>query len=139
VWLSVSGGKTIVGQIHPTSGLGHYPLLKCLYANGSLDCKLERHIVTGGDFRSAHFTGLPQNTPFFYRIAYITRNSDTRVCVWAGANPAAAMAGPLQCQRPTESFLNPKILQYFKVGNYNQGQDKAIVRIHYMKAWHSNN
>ncbi|MDB5813355.1 MAG: Alginate lyase 2 [Rhodocyclales bacterium] len=132
-WVSVTGSNTIVGQIHPDSGGGNYPLLKCYYTGSGLHCTMEASLSNGGidTSKAMDFANLPQNKPFFYRITY----AGTKVCVSAGANPTAALAAQ-KCQTPDSSFLKSGLLNYFKAGNYNQGSASATVKVYYIAMYH---
>lgn len=132
VWASVEGFNTIVGQIHPISGGKNYPLLKCFYQGDRLDCPVELNLITGKDGPGPMFTGLEEKKPFFLRMAYVEGN----ICMWAGDNPKAAFSKDGQCFRPDASFLQPDLLQYFKIGNYNQNGLKQVVKIYYLNTYH---
>lgn len=132
VWMSVTGTNTIVGQIHPISGGSNLPLLKCYYTGSGMSCTMEKSLTTSGTASTLSFSGLTQGTPFFYRISYTNK----KVCVSVGANPTAALSGT-KCATPDASFLSSTLLNYFKVGNYNQGGGTTTAKVYYLNTYHA--
>lgn len=131
-WVSVTGTNTVVGQIHPISGGQNHPLLMCYYIGSGLSCSMEISLSSGGHGNEMSFFDLPQGKPFFYRISY----TDKKVCVSAGVNPTAALSAT-KCVTPSAGFLDPQLLSYFKIGNYDQGGSHPIVKIYYLNTYHT--
>jgi hypothetical protein len=131
VWMSVTGTNTVVGQIHPISGGSNYPLLKCYFTGSGLSCSMEKSLSKGGDSSGPSFSGLSSGKPFFFRLSYAAK----KICVSVGATPSLALAAT-KCATPSDSFLSPTLLNYFKVGNYQQGSGTATVKIHYLATYH---
>lgn len=104
---------TVIGQVHIDDSISSKPVCELYYSSsGTISMGVEQ-TRSGGDEKIIEVGSVPVNTPFSYSIAY--ESNVLSVSINGGS---AQVLSTYSLDAPTS---------YFKVGNYNQGDDPSDV------------
>ncbi|KAG0652806.1 hypothetical protein D0Z07_0646 [Hyphodiscus hymeniophilus] len=114
---------TVIGQIHIDESISTKPICELFYSSsGTISMGVEQ-TRSGGNEKVIQVGSIPVNTTFSYSIAY--ENNVLSVSINGGT---AQILSTYRLNAP---------LSYFKVGNYNQGDDPSEVHFFSINVEHS--